>query len=33
LRTVLLACGNPISTADIKLTTQRHQIRFETEEW
>jgi len=33
VRTVLLACGNPISTADIKLTTQRHQIRFETEEW
>ncbi len=33
LRTVLLACGNPLSTADIKLTTQRHQIRFETEEW
>jgi ferredoxin-NADP reductase len=33
LRTVLLACGNPISTADIKLTAERHQIRFETEEW
>ena len=33
LRMVLLACGNPISTADIKLTAKRHQIRFETEEW
>ncbi len=33
LRTVLFACGNPISTADIKLTTERHQISFETEEW
>jgi ferredoxin-NADP reductase len=33
VRTVLLACGNPISTADIKLTAERHQIRFETEEW
>ncbi len=32
-RTVVLACGNPISTADLKLTAQRHQIRFETEEW
>ena len=32
-RTVLLACGNPLSTADIKLTAERHQIRFETEEW
>ena len=32
-RTVLLACGNPVSTADIKLTTERHQISFETEEW
>jgi hypothetical protein len=32
-RTVLLSCGNPISTADIKLTAGRHQIRFEMEEW
>jgi hypothetical protein len=32
-RTVLLACGNPVSTADIKLTAQRSQISFETEEW
>lgn len=32
-RTVLLTCGNPISMADIKLTAERHQIRFETEEW
>lgn len=33
LRSVLLACGNPISTADIKLTAERRQIRFETEKW
>jgi NAD(P)H-flavin reductase len=33
LRTVLLACGNPGSTADIKLTAERYRIKFETEEW
>ena len=31
--TVLLTCGNPVSTADIKSTAARRQIRFELEEW
>ena len=31
--TVLLTCGNPVSTADIKSTATRRQIRFELEEW
>ena len=31
--TVLLTCGNPVSTADIKSTAARRQIRFEMEEW
>ena len=31
--TVLLTCGNPVSTADIKATAARRQIRFEMEEW
>jgi ferredoxin-NADP reductase len=30
---VLLTCGNPVSTADIKSTAARRQIRFEMEEW
>ena len=32
-KTVLLTCGNPVSTADIKATAARRQIRFEMEEW
>ena len=32
-QSVLLTCGNPVSTADIKATAARRQIRFETEEW
>ena len=31
--TVLLTCGNPVSTADIKSTAARRDIRFEMEEW
>ena len=31
--TVLLTCGNPVSTADIKSTATRRQMRFEMEEW
>ena len=31
--TVLLTCGNPVSTADIKSTAARREIRFEMEEW
>ena len=31
--TMLLTCGNPVSTADIKSTAARRQIRFEIEEW
>ncbi|MDP6582393.1 MAG: hypothetical protein QF681_17205 [Vicinamibacterales bacterium] len=31
--TVLLTCGNPVSTADIKSTAAHRQIRFEMEEW
>ena len=31
--TVLLTCGNPVSTADIKATAARRQIRCEAEEW
>jgi len=31
--TVLLTCGNPVSTADLKSTAARRQIRFELEEW
>ena len=31
--TVLLTCGNPVSTADIKSTAARRQIRLELEEW
>ena len=31
--TVLLTCGNPVLTADIKSTATRRQIRFELEEW
>ena len=31
--TVLLTCGSPVSTADIKSTAARRQIRFELEEW
>ena len=31
--TVLLTCGNPVSTADIRSTAARRQIRFELEEW
>jgi len=30
---VLLTCGNPVSTADIRSTAARRQIRFEMEEW
>ena len=33
MSTVLLTCGNPVSTADIKSTAARRQIRFEMEEW
>ena len=32
-QSVLLTCGNPVSTADIKATAARRQIRFEMEEW
>jgi NAD(P)H-flavin reductase len=32
-KSVLLTCGNPVSTADIKATAARRQIRFEMEEW
>ena len=31
--TVLLTCGNPVSTADIRSTAARRQIPFELEEW
>ena len=31
--TVLLTCGNPVSTADIRSTAARREIRFELEEW
>ena len=31
--TVLLACGNPASVADIESTAKRHQVRFERETW
>ncbi len=31
--TVLMTCGNPVSTADIKSTAARRQIQFEQEEW
>ena len=31
--TVLLACGNPASVADIKSTASRREIRFEQEEY
>jgi ferredoxin-NADP reductase len=31
--TVLLTCGNPVSTADIRSTATRRQIPFELEEW
>jgi hypothetical protein len=31
--TVLLTCGNPVSTADIRSTATRRQIPFEQEEW
>ena len=31
--TVLLTCGNPVSTADITSTATRRQLRFEVEEW
>ncbi len=31
--TVLLACGNPASVADIESTAKRRQVRFERETW
>ena len=31
--TVLLACGNPASVADIESTAKRRQVRFERDAW
>ncbi len=32
-RTVILTCGNPLAMADVQLTAQTQQIRFEKEDW
>lgn len=32
-RTVILTCGNPLAMADIQLTAEANQVRFEKEDW